>query len=145
MGLDGKTKMSKTRGNTLDIFDPPAVIEKKLKTAFTDPNKLRKGDPGRPEICNIFTMHTALSDEASVRDIERDCRSGVLGCGECKLRLKDAMVRALEPIQARGAELRREPKRVLEVLQEGKARARQIASATMREVRDAMGLGARLP
>ena len=59
MGLDGKTKMSKTRGNTIDIFDPPAVIEKKLKTAFTDPQKLRKGDPGRPEICNVFTMHTA--------------------------------------------------------------------------------------
>ena len=145
MGLDGKTKMSKTRGNTIDIFDPPALIEKKLKGAFTDPNKLRKGDPGRPEICNVFTMHTALSGDAAVADIDRDCRSGALGCGDCKLRLKDAMVKALEPIQARGAELRKEPKRVLDVLKEGASRARAIASETMREVHDAMGLGARMP
>jgi tryptophanyl-tRNA synthetase len=145
MGLDGKTKMSKTRGNTIDIFDPPALIEKKLKTAFTDPNKLRKGDPGRPEICNVFTMHTALSSSDAVRSVEAGCRSGALGCGECKLRLKDAMVAALEPIQARGAELRKEPKRVLEVLREGRDRAHSIASETMREVRGAMGLGAGTP
>ena len=145
MGLDGKTKMSKTRGNTIDIFDPPAVIEKKLKTAFTDPQKLRKGDPGRPEICNVYTMHTALSGEEAVRDVEQNCRSGALGCGECKLRLKDAMVKELEPVQARGAELRSEPKRVLEVLERGKDRARSIASETMREVRSAMGLGAGAP
>ena len=145
MGLDGKTKMSKTRGNTIDLFDPPALIEKKLKTAFTDPNKLRKGDSGRPEICNVFTMHTALSSSEAVRDIETNCRSGALGCGECKLRLKDAMVAALEPIQARGAELRKEPKRVLEVLREGRERAHSIASETMREVRAAMGLGAGTP
>jgi tryptophanyl-tRNA synthetase len=145
MGLDGKTKMSKTRQNTIDIFDPPAVIEKKLKTAFTDPLKLRKGDPGRPEICNVFTMHTALSGGEAVRDVEQGCRSGALGCGECKLKLKDAMVRELEPVQARGAEFRREPKRVLEVLQHGKERARAIASETMREVRGVMGLGAGKP
>jgi tryptophanyl-tRNA synthetase len=145
MGLDGKTKMSKTRGNTIDIFDPPNVIEKKLKGAFTDPNKLRKGDPGRPEICNVFTMHTALSGEAAVADIDRDCRSGALGCGDCKLRLKDSMLKALEPIQARGAELRKEPKRVLEVLQDGASRARAIASETMREVHAVMGLGAGTP
>jgi tryptophanyl-tRNA synthetase len=145
MGLDGKTKMSKTRNNSIDLFDPPAVIEKKLKTAFTDPNKLRKGDPGRPEICNVFTMHTALSGDAAVADIERDCRSGALGCGDCKLRLKDAMVRALEPVQARGAELRANPKRVLDVLSEGKDRARGVAGETMREVHRAMGLGAALP
>jgi tryptophanyl-tRNA synthetase len=145
MGLDGKTKMSKTRGNTIDIFDPPAVIEKKLKTAFTDPLKLRKGDPGRPEICNVFTMHTALSGAEAVRDIEQGCRSGALGCGECKLKLKDAMVRELEPVQARGAALRSEPKRVLEVLEHGNERARSLAAETMRQVHDVMGLGARLP
>jgi tryptophanyl-tRNA synthetase len=90
-------------------------------------------------------MHTALSSSDAVRDIEAGCRSGALGCGECKLRLKDAMVTALEPIQARGAELRKEPKRVLEVLREGRERAHSIASETMREVRGAMGLGAGAP
>jgi tryptophanyl-tRNA synthetase len=145
MGLDGKTKMSKTRNNSIDLFDPPNVIEKKLKGAFTDPNKLRLGDPGRPEICNVFTMHTALSGAEAVSDIERDCRSGALPCGECKMRLKDAMVQALAPVQARGAELRANPKRVLEVLDQGKETARSIAGNTMQEVKQAMGLGGGLP
>jgi tryptophanyl-tRNA synthetase len=145
MGLDGKSKMSTTRGNSIGLFDPPAVIEKKLKGAFTDPDKLRKGDPGRPEICNVFTMHTALSASTAVADIDRDCRSGALGCGDCKLRLKDAMVRALEPVQARGAELRAHPKRVLDVLSQGKERARTIAEGTLSEVHRAMGLGAGTP
>jgi tryptophanyl-tRNA synthetase len=90
-------------------------------------------------------MHTALSGDAAVAEIERDCRSGALGCGDCKLRLKDAMVRALEPVQARGAELRANPKRVLDVLSEGKDRARGIAGETMREVHRVMGLGAAVP
>jgi tryptophanyl-tRNA synthetase len=143
MGLDGKTKMSKTRGNTIDLFDEPRVIEKKLKGAFTDPLKLRLGDPGRPEICNVFTMHRALEDAAPLAEIERDCRSGALSCGECKGRLKDRMLKALEPVQARGAELRAEPKRVLRVLEDGALRAREIAEGTLGEVRRAMGLTSR--
>jgi tryptophanyl-tRNA synthetase len=140
MGLDGKAKMSKTRGNTIDLFDEPRVIEKKLKGAFTDPQKLRLGDPGRPEVCNVFTMHRALSDASAVAEIDRDCRSGALSCGDCKLRLRDRMVSALEPVRARGAELRAEPKRVLKVLRDGAERARGIAGATLAEVRQAMGL-----
>ena len=143
MGLDGKAKMSKTRGNTIDLFDEPKVIEKKLKGAFTDPLKLRLGDPGRPEVCNVFTMHRALSEPGPLAEIDRDCRSGALSCGECKLRLKDKMVSALEPVRARGAELRADPKRVLKVLTDGADRARGIAQGTMREVRSAMGFTAR--
>jgi len=143
MGLDGKSKMSKTRGNTIGIFEEPKVIEKKLKGAFTDPQKLRLGDPGRPEICNVFTMHRALTEPTALADIDRDCRSGALPCGDCKMRLKEAMVGALAPIQARGAELRAEPKRVLEVLQDGAERARSLAAGTISDVRHAMGLGTR--
>lgn len=143
MGLDGKTKMSKSRGNTIDLFDEPRVIEKKLKGAFTDPLKLRLGDPGRPEVCNVFTMQRALQDPEPLAAIDRDCRSGALSCGECKMRLRDVMVKALEPVQARGAELRREPKRVLDVLQAGAERARGIADKTLGEVRSAMGLTSR--
>jgi len=140
MGLDGKAKMSKSRGNAIELFDEPKTIEKKLKGAFTDPNKLKLGDPGRPEICNVFTMHRAFSSEAAVADIDRDCRSGKLPCGECKLRLRDAMLAELTPLRERADALRADPKRVLKVLADGADRARQIARSTLREVHGAMGL-----
>jgi tryptophanyl-tRNA synthetase len=143
MGLDGKSKMSKSRGNTIDLFDEPKVIEKKLKGAFTDPDKLRLGDPGRPEICNVFTMHRALTPEPALLEIDRDCRSGALPCGTCKMRLKDVMVEALAPVREKGAELRAEPKRVLKVLQDGAEQARSIARGTLAEVHAAMGLTSR--
>lgn len=145
MGLDGKSKMSKSRGNSIDLFDAPNVVEKKLKGAFTDPEKLRLGDPGRPELCNVFTMHTALTDAERVKSIDTDCRSGALGCGVCKKELAESVNRELTPIRARADELRANPKRVLEVLDAGSARARSIADETMREVRDAMGMAARAP
>jgi tryptophanyl-tRNA synthetase len=140
MGLDGKAKMSKSLGNTIGLMDSPKVIEKKLKGAFTDPDKLRLGDPGRPEICNIFTMHRALSSTESVEEIERTCRTGELGCGTCKARLSVTMIEELSPLRERAEKLRASPKRVLEVLQSGAEQAREIAGATLEEVRDVMGL-----
>jgi tryptophanyl-tRNA synthetase len=145
MGLDGKRKMSKSLGNSLDLFDPPKAIEKKLKGAFTDPDKLRLGDPGHPEICNIFTMHAALSPAEKVKEIDRDCRSGALGCGDCKKWLTESLNAELAPMQARALELRAEPKRVLDVLQAGRERARGIAEQTMVDVREAMGMNVRAP
>jgi len=143
MGLDGKAKMSKTRGNAIELFDEPRVVEKKLKGAFTDPLKLRLGDPGRPEICNVFTMHRALQTEAVLGEIERDCRSGALSCGDCKLRLRDVMLAELAPVRERGNALKADPKRVLTVLQNGAEHARSIADRTLVEVRHAMGLTSR--
>jgi len=141
MGVDGKHKMSKTRGNSIDLEDPPKVIEKKIKSAFTDPLKLKLGDPGRPEICNIFTIHKAASTAEAVEAIDRDCRSGALPCGECKVRLKDAMLKDLVPLQERLVELRAKPRIVQDVLSEGASKARSIAQKTIGEVRAAMGLG----
>lgn len=140
MGLDGKAKMSKTRGNAIELFDEPRAIEKKLKGAFTDPQKLRLGDPGRPEICNVFTMHTALQSAETSAEIASGCRSGALSCGDCKLRLRDVMLAELAPVRERGLALKAEPKRVLTVLQNGAAHARSIAEKTLVEVRHAMGL-----
>jgi tryptophanyl-tRNA synthetase len=140
MGVDGKHKMSKTRGNSIDLEDPPKVIEKKIKSAFTDPQKLALGDPGRPEICNIFTIHKAASSAEAVADIDRDCRSGALPCGECKMRLRDAMLKDLVPLQERLVELRAKPHIVHDVLENGADKARGIAAKTMDEVRAAMGL-----
>lgn len=145
MGLDGKRKMSKSLGNSIDLFDAPKDVEKKLKGAFTDPEKLRKGDPGNPSICNVFTLHTALTPADAVEAIDRDCRSGALGCGDCKKRLTEAMNAELAPIRERAESLRKNPKRVLDVLQAGAERARGIAESTMRDVRRAMGMHAAPP
>jgi tryptophanyl-tRNA synthetase len=142
-GLDGKAKMSKSRGNTIALFDEPRAIQKKLKGAFTDEQKLRLGDPGRPEICNLFTMHCALSEPDQVDQIERDCRSGALGCGECKQRLADRLIEELTPIRERAAELRADRARVVEALRAGGARCRELAASTMGEVRAAMGMSTR--
>jgi tryptophanyl-tRNA synthetase len=141
MGLDGKHKMSKSRAaNAIDLEDSPKVIEKKLKGAFTDPLKLKLGDPGRPELCNIFTIHKAASTPEAVAVIERDCRSGALGCGDCKMRLRDAVLQDLRPFQERFVELRKKPEVVAEVLVEGAEKARKIAKSTIAEVHSAMGL-----
>jgi tryptophanyl-tRNA synthetase len=141
MGLDGKHKMSKSRpAGAITLEDPPKLIEKKLKGAFTDPLKLTLGDPGRPEICNIFTIHKAASSAEAVAEIDRDCRSGALPCGECKMRLRDAIIKDLTPLQERYVELRKKPEQVSQVLAEGAEKARKIAQATMREVHAAMGL-----
>jgi tryptophanyl-tRNA synthetase len=140
LGVDGKSKMSKSRGNAIELSDEPKLIEKKLKGAFTDPLKLKMGDPGRPEICNIFTMHKAFTDAEAVAEIDTTCRSGELGCGTCKMRLRDSIVAELTPFREKSAELRQDPKRVLQVLQTGADRARDIARQTMREVRGVMGL-----
>jgi tryptophanyl-tRNA synthetase len=97
-------------------------------------------DKGRPEICNVFTMHRTLDSEAACSDIEHDCRSGALGCGDGKMRLRDVMVAELGPVRERGAALRREPRRMLDVLHEGAARARTLAEVTLGDVRRAMGI-----
>lgn len=144
MGLDGQAKMSKSKGNALGLLEEPKQVEKKIKRAFTDPQKLKLGDPGRPEICNIFTLHKALSPAERIAQVEPSCRSGELGCGQCKQWLLDVLQPELTPIRERAAELRANPKRVLKVLQDGAARASSIAEATMVEVRQAMGLGSKV-
>ncbi len=141
MGLDGKSKMSKSKGNTIDLFDSAKTVEKKLKGAFTDPDKLRLGDPGRPELCNVFTLHQGFSSKPEQASIDASCRTGELGCGDCKKLLIGNLNRALDPIRERAAELRANPHRVLQVLQDGGAHARSLAEATLRDVRSAMGLG----
>lgn len=143
MGIDGKTKMSKSKGNTIDLLEPAKSVEKKVKRAFTDPQKLQLGDPGRPEICNVFTLHRGFSEAEDVRRIEPDCRSGKLGCGECKQFLAKNINATLEPIQERYAALSANPKQIVEVLEQGAEKARAIAGETLREVRSAMGLSTR--
>lgn len=141
MGLDGKTKMSKSRGNTVDLLDPPKTVEKKLKGAFTDPDKLRLGDPGNPDICNVFTIHKSVTPAADLARINEDCRSGKLGCGGCKNELCGNLNRELDPIRERAAELTGDKQRVLNILGQGRDYAADLAERTMRQVRKTMGLG----
>jgi tryptophanyl-tRNA synthetase len=139
MGLDGESKMSKSKNNTIALFDPPDVFWNKLRGAFTDPQRLRKSDPGRPEICNVYTMHKAISPAADVDLVHESCTGATWGCVDCKRLLHERFEKELVPLRTKRAAL--DAVRVREALADGAARARRIAVETMKEVRGAMGLG----
>jgi len=139
MGLDGESKMSKSKGNTIALFDSKDVFWNKLKGAFTDPQRLKKSDPGRPEVCNIYTMHQAISPEATVEEVHANCTQAKWGCFDCKKVLFEHFDAELVPLRTKRESL--DVKRVTEALGDGASKARAIAKETMREVRDAMGLG----
>lgn len=139
-GLDGQAKMSKSLGNTIAVDEEPDELRRKLAKAYTDPGKLRRHDPGNPDICNIYTLHTFFSGADVVAEVNRDCRSGALGCVECKRRLGDAMIAHFEPIRRRWAELRADPARVRAILDAGGAHCLKLAEETMVEVRRKLGL-----
>lgn len=142
MGVDGKTKMSKSRNNTIPMLAPPEVKWEKLRTAVTDENRKRRSDPGNPDVCNIYTLHKAFSTAADIEMVNRECRSAGIGCIDCKQLLHRNMTAELAPVLERAEELGRHPERVREILDQGAARARAIATAVMEEVREAMGLRA---
>jgi tryptophanyl-tRNA synthetase len=141
MGLDGQTKMSKSKSNSIALFDTPDVFWKKLKGAFTDPQRLQRTDPGRPEICNIFTIHKAVSPQETVDLAYANCTTAGWGCVDCKKAMFDNFDRELVPLRAKRTELQQKPEVVYDTLADGAARARALAESTMREVREAMGLG----
>jgi tryptophanyl-tRNA synthetase len=140
-GLDGMDKkMSKSAGNTVLLSDSPETIQKKIRTAVTDPQKIRKNDPGRPEICLIFTYHKKFNPN-EVPQIETDCRSGALGCVECKNRIAARVGETLAPFREKRSYYESHPKDVEDILADGEKRARVRAEATMSDVRKAMRLG----
>ena len=141
MGLDGAAKMAKSKGNTIALSEDSKSIWKKLKGAYTDPQRLRRDDPGRPEICNIFTMHQALTSAQKVEEIESACRKAEIGCGDCKKALYDNLMVELTPVQQRLADLRKRPDDVWDTLRQGADRCRPWAEQTMSDVRECMGLG----
>jgi len=140
MGLDGKDKMSKSMDNYLSVLAEPDEIWARLRTAATDPARVRRSDPGTPEICNIFTMHRAFSPPEDVEWSAEGCRTAGIGCIDCKKRLAENMARVLEPVREKYRELAAEPQRVREIMAEGAARCRAIARQTMAEVREKVGI-----
>jgi tryptophanyl-tRNA synthetase len=141
MGLDGQAKMSKSKGNTIALFEKPDVFWNKLKGAFTDPQRVKRSDPGRPEVCNIYTMHKAVSPPEEVERTYQECTTAARGCVDCKKILFEHFDRELVPLRAKKAELDANPEKVREILGDGAARAKAIAAPVVAEVREAMGLG----
>jgi tryptophanyl-tRNA synthetase len=142
MGLDGQSKMSKSKGNTIGLFEDKDAFWNKLRGAFTDPQRLRRSDPGRPEVCNIYTMHQAISTPEQVELTYKECTTAQRGCIDCKKILQESFERELVPLRVRREEIVAHPERVTEALGDGAAKARRIAQDTIAEVRDKMGLGA---
>lgn len=139
-GLDGNAKMSKSLNNALLISDSEEDIKSKLRKAVTDPQKIRKNDPGRPEVCLVFTYHKKFNPE-EIETIEKDCRSGVLGCVSCKMNCSEKISEFFNPIREKRLTLEAKPKLIEEILLDGEKRARKKAEETMHEVRASMKFG----
>lgn len=140
MGLDGQAKMSKSLGNTVALLEEPKAVWEKLRPAVTDPARVKKTDPGNPDVCNIYQLHRAFSPESTQEHVAAQCRSAGWGCIDCKKVLAESMEVELVPIRARAAELAAHPSRVTQALGDGASRARTLARRTIAEVRDRMGL-----
>jgi tryptophanyl-tRNA synthetase len=145
LGLDGKAKMSKSLGNTIALGEPDAAIWEKLRTAATDPARVRRTDPGNPLVCNIYTLHRFFSDEARLEAVREGCTTAGIGCIDCKKWLFEGIARDLGAIRARAETLRQDPARVDQVLAAGAARAQTVARETMQRVRQRIGIGEHLP
>lgn len=140
MGLDGQAKMSKSMGNTIGLLESTEEIWAKLRPAVTDPKRVKKTDPGTPEVCNIFQLHKAFSAPETVEHVATQCRTAGWGCIECKKVLHESMEQELIPIRRRAEALRAEPDRLDDALATGAARCRTLARETIGEVRDRMGI-----
>lgn len=136
-GTDGR-KMSKSYDNTIDIADTADVTTKKVRSMVTDPLKVRRNDPGRPEICPVFALHHLSTPATRIAEIERDCKSGALGCVACKTELAETLNAKLAPVRERRAHF--DPASVDAILARGSEKARVVANETMRAVRTAMKL-----
>ena len=140
MGLDGESKMSKSKGNEIGMLDDPDTIMQKLRGAVTDPQRLRLKDPGRPEVCNIFSLHASFTSEEERQEIYEGCTKAEIGCVDCKKRLCAGILAVTDPIRARADELAASPDEVDDVLEDGRKRASAEAQETMALVRERVGL-----
>jgi tryptophanyl-tRNA synthetase len=139
-GTDGR-KMSKSYGNTILLTDPEPVVRQKLKPMVTDPARVRRTDPGNPDICPVGDLHKVFSSQETLAKVYDGCTTASIGCIECKGWVADSVVRVLEPIQERRAGYEANPRKVDEILEDGKNRATTRAEQTMVEVRAAVGIG----
>jgi tryptophanyl-tRNA synthetase len=139
VGLDGVNKMSKSLNNDIELAATPKDTLKKIKGAFTDPNRKRREDPGDPKICNIWKLHHFFNP-GEVETIAAECVAAKRGCVDCKVQLADAVNEALKPFRERREQLASDMNYVVNVYNDGADRARAIAVETLREVKERMGL-----
>ncbi|HEV2298734.1 MAG TPA: tryptophan--tRNA ligase [Candidatus Acidoferrales bacterium] len=136
-GTDGR-RMAKSYNNAIWLSDPPDEIRAKVRNMMTDPQRVRRTDPGRPEVCPVFAYHKLFSDAGTIATVDRDCRTAAIGCVDCKKLMADALVKWIEPIQARRRKFETHPERVWEILDAGSKQARKVATKTMKRVRKAI-------
>lgn len=137
MGLDGR-KMSKSYDNSIYLCDRGEDLRQKVTSMFTDPQRMRKRDPGRPEICNVYSFHKLYSPEAEIQEICEACQAAGIGCTDCKAKLAQRLLESLQPVHDRQDYYRQHLDQVRDILAEGERQARVIACSTMGEVREAL-------
>ena len=140
LGIDGKEKMSKSLDNQIELAATPDETRQRIMMMVTDPQRIKRTDPGNPDICNVFTMHKVFTSKLDVEMINVECRRAGIGCVDCKKLFAENLNRALEPFRSNRAEIASQKGLVDTVLAEGAARARSIAEKTMQEVRAAVQL-----
>jgi tryptophanyl-tRNA synthetase len=140
VGIDGRDKMSKSLNNHIELASTPEETTARVREMVTDPARMRRTDPGNPDVCNVYTMHKIFSSQEEVDMVNVECRRAGIGCVDCKKRLAANLNTHLEPFRARRAEFASRPDYITDVLNDGAKRARVIAEKTMEEVREAIQL-----
>jgi tryptophanyl-tRNA synthetase len=139
LGTD-RRKMSKSYGNAIFLTDSDEVVDSKVASMITDPQRATRKDPGDPDVCNVFTFHQIYTDPGAVQSINSKCRKAQIGCVDCKKIMADSLKKALTPIRARRRELESDMGKVKEIVEDGNERARRIARETMSQVFEAVQL-----
>ena len=130
--------MSKSYNNAIFLSDPPETVLSKVGQMITDPQRARRSDPGNPDVCNVFTFHQLYSDEQTVQRVNTECREAKIGCVECKKLMGENLVKALAPIREKRIEYEQQHDLVMDIMEAGNRKAREIARQTMEEVRQAV-------
>jgi tryptophanyl-tRNA synthetase len=140
LGIDGKEKMSKSLNNHIELASTPEETTARVREMVTDPARVKRTDPGNPDVCNVYTMHKIFSPQAEIEMVNVECRRAGIGCVDCKKLLATNLNKHLEPFRAKRAEFASRPDYVRDVLDDGARRARAIAEKTIKEVREAIQL-----
>jgi tryptophanyl-tRNA synthetase len=140
IGIDGQDKMSKSLDNHIELAATPEETQKRVMQMVTDPARVKRTDPGNPDVCNVYSMHKIFSSNEEINMVNTECRRAGIGCVDCKKLFAKNLNAHLEPFREKRAEIAQDPDTVWDVLHDGAKRARVIADGVMEEVREAIGL-----